>query len=226
MKKYIFAAIQLILTVAWYFTPTPEGVVTAIAPLAIAAIGAGLSIGSSFLRGNTTTSTQTTSGLDRATILRILNQIRQIRSSGFVPDQAAFEAQSDAEIDEIFGRANLNAEQLEAEFASRGTNVSPGTIGALVSEVRAPAARAAASSRANAAVNFQNLKTQGLSAQEGLINQLMAILAGGSPQTINQTTQGPNQGLAKAGEFGDFLFEFGLFDQFGLFGEDPVGGTV
>lgn len=214
MRRYIYSAISVALTVLWYMSPTPEGVSLAFGPLTIAGIGLGINLlGKAF--GSNTTTTQ----FDQATIEEVLAAIRAARSSGFVPDEAAFLAKADADAEAIEAGIPFGEEALEAEFASKGTNVSPGMIAALIREVRAPAIRAVGQVRAQSRVDFQRLKTQGLTAQNQVLNQLYQILAGLSDRTVT----GPNQLGSGLADIGQFAFEFGLGTELGLFGDDdPV----
>lgn len=221
MNRYVVGGIQLALTVIWYLSSTSEGPVLAINPLVIAGIGLATNLlGNAF--GDTSTQQSSSTQFDPATIRRILNAIRTARGTSFVPDEGAFNAQADADIEDILAQIPVGEEALEAEFASRGTNVSPGTVGALIREVRAPAIRAAGSVRAQSRLNFQRAKIAGTTAQNQVLNQLYQILAGITNRTTTGQSTGPNQLGAGFADIGQFAFEFGLGEQFGLFGEEQA----
>ncbi len=187
-----------------------------IPPLAIAGAGAAISAAGSFFGSNTTTRT-----LDPAVMAAIMAAIRRSRETQFVPNEDVFNEGIQLQIDEILSQVSIGEEQLEAEFSSRGVNRSPQAIQELIRLVRAPAVRAAGSAVVQGKLGFEQLKLQGIQGQQGIEAQLLAILGAG-----NQTITGPNQLGQTVGEFGDFLFEFGLFDQFGLFGDDPVAAVT
>lgn len=177
-------------------------------PLALAGIGFGVSLASSALSSNTTTTS-----IDPRVIESIMAAIRRNRSTRFVPDEADFNENIQLQIDEIMFQAGVGEEALLGDFASRGINRSPQAIEELIRQVRAPAVRAAGSAVVQGKLAFQELEFAGLTAQQQFENQLLQILTGGA----TRTTEGPNQLGSQVGEFGNFLFEFGLLKEFGLF---------
>ena len=186
-----------------------------ISPLIVAGAGAAISAAGAFFGSNTTTQS-----IDPAVMASIIAAIKRSRQTQFVPNEAAFNEGIQLDIDEIMFQAGISEEMLEADFSSRGVNRSPQAIQEIIRLVRAPAVRAAGSAVVQGKLGFEQLKLQGIQGQQSFEAQLLAILGGG-----NKTITGPNQLGQTAGEFGDFLFEFGLFDQFGLFGEDPVAAA-
>ena len=178
-----------------------------------AVVVAGIGIGKNLLvkavRGETDTL------FDQATVERIIEAISSLRATSFVPNEADFEESTQLQIDEILFQAGVNEEQLLGDLASRGINRSPQAIAELIRQVRAPAVRAAGSAVVQGKLGFQQLKLQGQTAQNQMLNQLYQILAGLS----STSTQGPSNLGGGLADFGKFLFEFGLGEEFGLFGE-------
>ena len=82
------------------------------------------------------------------------------RFTGFLPDEETFEADLQAQLDEIFAQLPGGIEAFQADLATRGVFGSGEATGALYRDVYAPVARAGASAVASSRLSFQQQQLQ------------------------------------------------------------------
>lgn len=82
------------------------------------------------------------------------------RFTGFLPDEATFEADLDARLDEIFAQIAPGQEAFNADLAARGIFSAGEAPAALFRDVYAPIARAGASAVASSRLSFQQQQLQ------------------------------------------------------------------
>ncbi len=105
-------------------------------------------------------------------------EIARDRSSQFVPDEAAFTAQTESNIDRILARLPVGIENFEADLASRGIRGSGEATGRKFADVIAPITREATGAAVSGQVAFEGLKQRGNIAADQARNQLIALLTG------------------------------------------------
>lgn len=82
------------------------------------------------------------------------------RFTGFLPDEATFEADLEARLDEIYAQLPIGQEAFNADLAARGIFSAGEAPAALYRDVYAPIARAGASAVAGSRLAFQQQTTQ------------------------------------------------------------------
>ncbi len=95
--------------------PIPGEFNCAIGPLAIAGAGLATQAISGFLGGNKQ------GELSKEVQDLLKANVRKDRSTQFLPDKSAFDAQLKAQLDELFAKLGVNLEDFNAGAASRGT---------------------------------------------------------------------------------------------------------
>lgn len=103
-------------------------------------------------------------------ILELLRQSAERKTiTGFIPDQADFDANLAAQMDEIFARAGVSREQLAADISARGIGGAGEIPRTLVRDIQGPAVRAAATVSAQAQLAFGQQVQAGSIAQEAAL---------------------------------------------------------
>ncbi len=90
----------------------------------------------------------------------------QERYTGFLPDEGAFDASLQAEIDAILARLPISTEQFNADLAARGIFSAGEAPAAFSRDVLAPITREATSAVTRSKLGFQSLFQQGRIAEE------------------------------------------------------------
>lgn len=120
---------------------------------------------------------------------RLMKESARDTSSGFLPDKGAFDANLEAQLNEIFARLPVSIEQFNTDLASRGIFGAGEAPKALYSDVFAPIARAGASATAASNLGYAQLSQQGQIAGEQLRLGALNTLTG----AVTQDEQARNQ---------------------------------
>lgn len=112
---------------------------------------------------------QPTGGIDESIMNLLRQKAERDTITGFIPDQADFDANLAAQMDEIFARAGVTREQLAARFGKQGITQAGEVNRVLLRDVQGPALRAAATVSAQAQLAFQQQVQTGAIAQEGAL---------------------------------------------------------
>ena len=176
-------------------------------PLAIGAIGAGLS-----LFGDLTDD----SGMPQYYIDMLRKQAQNQDYSGFLPDESVFMDSAQADIDEFLGSAPFGRESFNTDLASRGIYSSGEAPKHLYNQVYAPIARAGTGAITKAHLGYAQAYQQGSFQEAQLKASYMSMLGNAlMSQTPSITSKiGGNIGaIGKMGTQYALLQALGIFDK-------------
>lgn len=112
---------------------------------------------------------QQTPGVDQSVLDLLRQSAKRKTITGFIPDQADFDANLAAQMDEIFARAGVNREAIAADISARGIGGAGEIPRTLIRDIQGPAVRAAATVSAQAQLAFGQMVQTGAIAQEGAL---------------------------------------------------------
>jgi len=171
------------------------------------AVSAGISaLGGLFGGGSSSTPTPVAQDKQLMNLLR--SEAARDMTTGFLPDEGAYNASMKAEVDSIMSRLPAGITDFNADLASRGVFGSGEAPKRMYADVFAPLAREATLATTRGRREYQGLKVQGMSAAEqlrqGKINSLMSYI---QSREANETSL--LRGEDGGGGFGDSLMGLG-----------------
>ncbi len=133
-----------------------------------------------------------TGGVDESVLALLRESAQRDRITGFIPDQADFDANLAAQMDEIFARAGASREQLASDISARDIGGAGEIPRTLLRDIQGPAVRAAATVSAQAQLAFGQQVQAGSIAQE-------AALGASRGQLLDAATTNAKIASAEAG---------------------------
>jgi hypothetical protein len=153
----------------------------------------------------------------------LMQVIRGQRMNMTIPSEAAWSANSNAQIADIMAQLPVGREAFNADLASRGLSSSGEATKNLYSSVYAPIGRAAATVGSQNMLGYQSMKMQAEQQNQQAMMQALQMLVGGQAGS----STGTQQLFDLLGEGGDFATKFLMMQKMGLFGGgDTASGGV
>ncbi len=146
----------------------------------------------------------------------IRNQIAATRSTSFVPDQGAFNAQTQSNVDNILAQLPVSREAFNTNLASRGIYSAGEAPKAEYADVYAPIARAATGASVAGQVGYQQLAMQGQQFQSNQLTNLLQLLT----QTQTPSKSGFQNVMSAVGGLGDFGIQLEMMKAYGLLDDE------
>lgn len=172
-------------------------------PLAIAGIGAGASLAEALLGGGQ-------QGIPQEVIDMLLREYRTARETGFLPDEAAYEAQIQADIEDVMSQLPIGEEAFMAQIASQGIYGAGELTKNLYRDVYAPLARAGTGAAVRGRLGYAQAYQQGQFQATNILSTILQAYINKQPSMLQRLG-------GWLGEAGGLGMKYGLAKELGIF---------
>jgi hypothetical protein len=208
-----FVAGALLSILDWAYFPGDTTVVMAIAPLAIAGMGAGASLLGGLFGGG--------GGSEPAAPQWLIDLLRSEAGGGvqgaFLPDKGAYQEQLQTQLAQIMSQLPVGMEQFNAQAAARGVFGAGEGMTSLYRDVVNPIFQTAASTTARSNLGYAQAYQQGSMQAEQFRQNALQMLVQASLAQKEGSPSGFQRAMGGVGNIGEFGAQYGLLKRLGLF---------